>query len=55
MSVERNISTVPADEFSQLPNVSFVIPNLNDDMHDGTVAQADQWLSVNIGAYAQSA
>ena len=53
MSVERNMSTFPANDFSQLPNVSFVIPNLNDDMHDGTVAQADQWLSINIGAYAQ--
>ena len=52
-SVERNMSTFPANDFSQLPNVSFVIPNLNDDMHDGTVAQADQWLSINIGAYAQ--
>jgi hypothetical protein len=53
VSVERNISTFPANDFSQLPNVSFVIPNLNDDMHDGTVAQADQWLSINIDAYAQ--
>ena len=53
MSVERNMSTFPANDFSQLPNVSFVIPNLNDDMHDGTVTQADQWLSINIGAYAQ--
>jgi hypothetical protein len=53
MSVERNMSTFPANDFSQLPNVSFVIPNLNDDMHDGTVAQADQWLSINIDAYAQ--
>jgi hypothetical protein len=53
VSVERNMSTFPASDFSQLPNVSFVIPNLNDDMHDGTVAQADQWLSINIGAYAQ--
>jgi hypothetical protein len=53
MSVERNMSTFPANDFSQLPDVSFVVPNLNDDMHDGTVAQADQWLSINIGAYAQ--
>jgi hypothetical protein len=53
MSVERDMSTFPANDFSQLPNVSFVIPNLNDDMHDGTVAQADQWLSINIDAYAQ--
>ena len=53
VSVERNMSTFPASDFSQLPPVAFVIPNLNDDMHDGTIAQADQWLSINIGAYAQ--
>ena len=53
VSVERNMSTFPASDFSQLPTVAFVIPNLNDDMHDGTIAQADQWLSINIGAYAQ--
>ena len=44
--------------FSQLPTVSFVIPNLNDDMTTDTglptaqtVAQGDQWLSANLSAY----
>ncbi|WP_231571490.1 alkaline phosphatase family protein [Gordoniibacillus kamchatkensis] len=37
--------------FSQLPAVSFVIPNHQDDMHDGTVEQADKWLKDNLGAY----
>jgi phosphatidylinositol-3-phosphatase len=27
--------------FTTLPTISFVIPNLNDDMHDGTISQAD--------------
>ncbi len=39
--------------YASLPTVSFVIPNLNDDMHDGTVAQGDTWLKININAYAQ--
>ena len=47
----QNFSQFPTD-FNQLPTVSFVIPNLNDDMHDGTVAQGDQWLSTNLSAYA---
>ncbi len=38
----------PAD----LPTVSFVIPNLDHDMHDGTLAQADQWLHAHLGSYA---
>lgn len=35
-----------------LPTVSFVIPNLDHDMHDGTLAQADQWLQAHLGDYA---
>ena len=52
-SVERHFADFPSGDFSRLPNVSFVIPNLDHDMHDGTMAQADQWLQTNLGAYAQ--
>jgi hypothetical protein len=31
-----------------LPAFSFVTPNLIDDMHDGTIAQGDSWLSSNL-------
>ncbi|WP_284310690.1 alkaline phosphatase family protein, partial [Labrys miyagiensis] len=47
----KDFSQFPTD-FTQLPTVSFVIPNVNDDMHDGTIAQGDQWLSTNLTAYA---
>jgi hypothetical protein len=47
----KDFSQFPTD-FTQLPTVSFVIPNVDNDMHDGTVARADQWLSTNLGAYA---
>jgi phosphatidylinositol-3-phosphatase len=33
-----------------LPAFAFVTPNLTDDMHDGTVAQGDQWLQANLPA-----
>jgi acid phosphatase len=32
-----------------LPNVGFVIPDVVDDAHDGTLAQADAWISRQIG------
>ena len=32
-----------------LPNFSFVIPNMNNDAHNGSLAQADAWLQQNIG------
>ena len=49
-ATNQTLSTLPTD-FTQLPDVSFVIPNLTDDMHDGTVAQGDAWLQANLGAY----
>jgi acid phosphatase len=33
----------------RLPNVGFVIPDVIDDAHDGTLAQADAWISRQIG------
>jgi hypothetical protein len=58
-----NFTNVPAasnqpftnfpSDFSTLPTVSFVIPNLQDDMHDGTVQQGDTWLRSHMDAYAQ--
>lgn len=45
-------SAFPTD-FSQLPTVSYVVPNQQHDMHDGTIAQADQWLQANLDAYVQ--
>jgi acid phosphatase len=41
-----------SSNYASLPTLSFVIPNLNDDMHDGTISAADTWLKSNISAYA---
>ena len=48
------LNLVPFTQFStdmtagQLPDFSFVTPNLQNDAHDGTLAQADAWLQTNI-------
>lgn len=34
--------------FANLPTVSLVVPDQNNDMHDGTIQQADTWLQTNI-------
>jgi acid phosphatase len=39
----------------QLPTVAFVVPNLNDDMHDGTVKQGDEWLQAHMADYVHFA
>ena len=53
-SVEKNfIKGFPHKNLANLPSVSFVIPNLNHDMHDGSAAEGDFWLEKNLGAFAQ--
>jgi phosphatidylinositol-3-phosphatase len=39
--------------FAALPTISFVIPNQDNDMHDGTISQADAWFWQNLGPYYQ--
>jgi acid phosphatase len=48
----RTLADFPAS-FAALPTISFVVPNLLDDMHDGTVAQGDAWLRKHLSGYAQ--
>jgi len=42
----------PAD-FTNLPTVSFVVPNLENDMHDGSVSTGDSWLKDHLDSYIQ--
>ena len=37
--------------FANLPTVAWVIPNLNDDMHDGSIQQGDSWLQTHLLSY----
>jgi phosphatidylinositol-3-phosphatase len=45
---------VPFTQFSKdlsnnnLPNFSFIVPNLQNDAHDGSLSTADSWLKTNI-------
>lgn len=54
LAAETNqpFTNFPTD-FSQLPTVCFVVPNEQNDMHDGTIRMADDWLRTNLGAYAK--
>ena len=50
----QKMNLVPFTQFATdlnnnaLPNISFIIPNLIDDAHDGTLQQADSWLQSHI-------
>lgn len=39
-------------DYTKLPTVSIVVPNLNNDMHDGSVSQGDVWLQNHLDSYA---
>jgi hypothetical protein len=53
-------NVVPFSQFSSdlagdsLPDFSFIVPNVLDDAHDGTLPAADQWLSNNIDPLIKS-
>ncbi|GAV41557.1 alkaline phosphatase family protein [Streptomyces acidiscabies] len=50
-STAKTFAQFPTD-FTTLPDVSFVVPNLCSDMHDCSVSTGDTWLKNNLGAYA---
>lgn len=45
------VDSVKPGDFAKLPTVSFVIPNQDNDMHDGSFEAADEWLKKHIGPY----
>ncbi|MGW7379456.1 alkaline phosphatase family protein [Streptomyces sp. NPDC054794] len=50
-STAKTFAQFPSD-YSTLPQMSFVVPNLCSDMHDCSVSTGDTWLKNNLGAYA---
>lgn len=51
-SVNRPWTHFPRD-YTRLPTVSFVVPDVDHDMHNGSVRTADTWLRDNLGGYAR--
>jgi len=42
-----------AEGFAAMPTVSIVVPNLQNDMHDGSISQGDAWFWNNLSGYYQ--
>ena len=51
-SLNVPLTDFPTD-YDSLPTVSFVIPNQNNDMHDGSISAGDTWLQNNLDGYIQ--
>ncbi|HLI15346.1 MAG TPA: alkaline phosphatase family protein [Acidimicrobiales bacterium] len=43
----------PSGNYAALPQISFVVPDLANDMHNGSIASGDAWLRTNIDPYLQ--
>ncbi len=50
-SVHQPFTAFPTN-FTQLPTVAVVVPSNPHNMHDGSIIDGDNWLRVNLGAYA---
>ena len=51
-ALNQPFTSFPSD-YSTLPTVSFVVPDQDYDMHDGTIATADTWFHNNLDGYVQ--
>jgi len=52
-AVTNNLFSNFPNDFTQLPTISFVIPDQQHDMHNGSRRMGDDWLRENLFAYAQ--
>jgi phosphatidylinositol-3-phosphatase len=50
-TISQPMTAFPTD-YATLPNVAFVVPNLDHDMHDGSVADGDRWVQERLADYA---
>ena len=50
-ALSKTFKDFPKD-YTKLPTVCWVIPDKNNDMHDGTIEKADDWLRKNLDKYA---
>ncbi len=51
LNTAHTFTQFPTD-YTTLPKVSFVVPNLCNDMHDCSVSTGDTWVQSKLGAYA---
>ncbi|GER90916.1 acid phosphatase [Dictyobacter vulcani] len=52
VSSNQPLTSFPSN-YSQLPTVSFVVPNQIHDMHSASIADGDSWLKTNLDGYAR--
>jgi hypothetical protein len=51
-TTNQPFTAFPTD-YTKLPTVSYVVPNQNNDMHDGSITTGDNWMYNNLNNYIQ--
>jgi len=51
-ALNQSLTRFPTN-FAELPTLCFVVPNQANDMHSGSIGQADAWLRRHLDAYVQ--
>jgi len=52
-TLNQPFTAFPSENFTLLPTVALVIPNQDNNMHDGSIATADDWINNNLSNYIQ--
>ncbi|MFI0710255.1 alkaline phosphatase family protein [Streptomyces inhibens] len=53
LNTGRTFAQFPKDDFGKLPTLSFVVPDMCNDMHDCAVGSGDTWIKNNLDSYAR--
>lgn len=53
ITTNQPFTAFPSDNFTLLPDVCYVIPNQDNNMHDGTIEMGDNWIYNNLSDYVQ--
>lgn len=53
ITTNQPFNAFPSADFTLLPNVCYVVPNQDNNMHDGSITMADNWIYNNLFSYIE--
>ena len=52
-TMNQPFTAFPSEDFNLLPDVCYVVPNQDDNMHDGSITTADNWINDHLSTYVE--
>ncbi len=53
IEMNQPFTAFPSSDFTLLPDVCYVVPNQDNNMHDGSITMGDNWIYNNLSDYVQ--